>query len=152
MQPIHRSEIIALNAAADEVFPLFTPVGERLWVPGWNPEYVYPADGEAQTGNVFKTKLGDDETFWLTVKYDAQTREATYVNVTPNVRVTRIDIKCRPQAETCTAEVTYTVTPLSESAQGTFEEEFSEPNYKKWMGDWQRAINHYLEHGQMVPH
>lgn len=50
--PAHatRSAAIHLHAPADRVFPLFTPEGERLWVPGWNPRYLWPANGAAQVG------------------------------------------------------------------------------------------------------
>jgi muconolactone delta-isomerase len=36
-----RSATIQLNAGPATVFPLFTPLGERLWVPDWNPTIIY---------------------------------------------------------------------------------------------------------------
>jgi hypothetical protein len=42
-----RSFVIHLDAAPNEVFPLFDPGGEREWAPGWDPKMVFPADGSS---------------------------------------------------------------------------------------------------------
>src|SRR5258706_16458471 len=39
----HRG-LIRLAAPVERVFPLFGPVREKLWAPGWNPQIVYPLD------------------------------------------------------------------------------------------------------------
>src|SRR5512135_1664224 len=42
---VTRTGHLTFDAPVEKVFPLFTPLGERNWAPGWNPEILYPADG-----------------------------------------------------------------------------------------------------------
>ena len=42
-----RSHTIEIQARPDAVFPLFTPMGEKKWVDGWDPIMHYPRSGEA---------------------------------------------------------------------------------------------------------
>lgn len=152
MKHISHTATIAMNAPPDEVFPLFTPVGERLWISTWNPEYVYPESGEAATGTIFKTAHGEVETIWVTVNYDVEQHVATYINVTPEVQVIRIDIQCHDAPDAMsTANVTYTHTALSEHGQ-TVVETVTEAHFRLRMSWWEKAINHYLQHGQPLPH
>lgn len=37
---------LAADASIEEVFPLFSPGGERLWVPGWDPEVLHPPEAD----------------------------------------------------------------------------------------------------------
>ncbi len=48
-----------MPAPPNQVFPLFTPTGEKLWVDGWDPEAVYPESGATEEGMVFKTGRSD---------------------------------------------------------------------------------------------
>ena len=58
------SGLFELNLPAHEAIRLFTPEGERDWVPGWNP--TYPAGEQSETpGTVFITDHAGTETFWL---------------------------------------------------------------------------------------
>ena len=51
-----RTATITVNESPDKILPLLTAYGETLWIQGWNPEYVYPEDGEANTNSVWKTQ------------------------------------------------------------------------------------------------
>ena len=39
---------IELPVPADRGLRFFTPAGERLWVPGWSPRHLHPADGRTE--------------------------------------------------------------------------------------------------------
>src|SRR5437879_5188037 len=43
---------IHLESSIDRVFPLFGPVREKEWAPGWNPQIVFPAGKEVAEGMV----------------------------------------------------------------------------------------------------
>jgi hypothetical protein len=151
---VSRSATITLNDSPDKILPLFTAYGETLWITGWNPEYVYPEDGEAKTGSVWKTQhdKNDPETVWVTVNYDTEKHTVTHINVMPNIRATRIDIQCDAIANDHTsAKITYTLTALGEKGS-SFIEKFTDDHYKHWMHSWEKAINHYLHHGEAAPH
>ena len=152
---VSRSAAITLNDTPGKILPLFTAYGETLWITGWNPEYVYPEDGAAKTGSVWKTQhdKNDPETVWVTINYDIETHSVTYVNVTLNKQVTRIDIQCDAlDGGKTSAHITYTVTALGE--KGTdYIKKFTQEHYDHWMQhSWEVAINYYLHHGKAAPH
>jgi len=47
-QQVTRSHTIHLPATPHEVFPLFSPLGEKHWAQGWEPEMLFPSSGVAQ--------------------------------------------------------------------------------------------------------
>lgn len=152
-QQVKHTATIRLNETPDVVFPLFTPLGETKWIAGWNPELIYPASGEAMTGNVFATQHeGQAKTIWVTVDYDTQAYHAEYINMTPDSHVSRIEVRCRAanggQTE---AEVSYTLTAIAEAGYSELAKASDEAFHKR-MGHWQAALNHYLKHGEAIPH
>ena len=151
---ISRTTTIQLNALPDEVLPLFTAPGEILWVPGWNPEYVYPEDGAPKTGSIWRTQHEehDPETVWVTINYDTEAHAVTYVAVTPNHRVTRIDIQCDTvDNDKTSAQITYTITALGEPGI-EYIQQMTQAHYDHWILSWEQAINGYLAHNQATPH
>ena len=126
-----------------------------MWVPGWNPDYVYPENGEAVTDSVWKTHhdINDPETIWVTANYDREKHSVTYINMTPEKQVTRIDIQCDALEDSKTsARITYTITALGK--KGTdYISQLTEEHYQHWMKhSWEKSINFYLHHGKAAPH
>jgi hypothetical protein len=117
-----RTATIHLHASPDRIFTLFTPEGERAWVPGWNPVHRHPSDG---------------------ARFDAA-RHATYSRVTPGLHAVVVDVACVGAAEGGTlARVGYTYTALSEDGNATIARQTDEA-YAAMMGEWESAINAYL--------
>jgi hypothetical protein len=145
--------VIQLLAPASEVFPLFTPVDEKLWAAEWDPQLVHPASGEAQEGMVFTTThAGEPTSIWTIVLFDKGNSRISYVKVTPEKLVTKIDIRCQENPDGSTgAEVTYTHTALSPHGND-FIEGFTEAKYRDQINGWEQAINHTLKHGQAPIH
>jgi hypothetical protein len=97
-----------------EAFFFFTPDGERLWVPGWSPEYLHPRGGPQRAGAVFRTNADGEETLWMVTTFDPATGVAEYVRVTPGSRVGTVSIRSEASASTETiVHVTYRVTALT---------------------------------------
>jgi|SRR5271157_5516455 len=147
-----RSHVLSLNGGVDDVFGWFDPIGEKKWSEDWSPLMVFPPSGICQ-GAVFKTGGKDGtETIWIISTFDRNNRTIVYTAVTPNFKVSVIEVKCESD---CTnhakAHVTYTVTALS--VEGTeYIDSFSEDHYTKMMTHWEEAINHYLQHGCPLRH
>lgn len=98
----------------DQAFMLFTPDGEALWVEGWQPSYVYPADGRTEAGMVFTTGEGDEHTVWVLADFDRDMHRSRYVRCTPASRLTVVEIGCRALNRRRTeVEVRYTLTALN---------------------------------------
>ncbi len=66
---IERSHTIELRGSREEIFPLFTPLGETDWVPGWDPTFHHPRSGELAEGGIFTTSQdGEPDTIWAVME------------------------------------------------------------------------------------
>jgi hypothetical protein len=139
-----RSFTVHLDAAPSQVFPLFGPIGEREWAPGWDPKMIFPADGSSRVkGSVFTIggKHGDE--IWVVTGYDTQNGLVSYLVVLPSHLVTEIEIHVQKQGEQkSSAEVTYRRTALS--AAGNHMVTFLTENVGGHAAHWEHAINEAL--------
>lgn len=111
---VHASHRIVVDAPIERCFMFFTPAGEELWVEGWQPRYLHPADGRTQEGMVFTTGTGDEETIWLLADFDRAAHRSRYVRCTPGSRTGTVEVRCRALAGGRTeVQVSYTLTTLS---------------------------------------
>lgn len=146
---VTRSYEQRLAAPPERILPLLTPVGEKAWAPGWEPEVLFrPPAGEE--GTVFATRHGHagKVTLWRMEEMDLAARRVRYVHVTAGVEVTELEIVLQPDGpERTLARVTYTFTGLS--AEGNHEvEKQTEAHYAQWMKEWETELNHFLTTGQ----
>lgn len=102
---------IFIPLPAATCFALLTPIGEREWVPGWEPHFLWPPDGRAQKGMVFLTGQGAEETCWTVVDFDESSHYARYCRVTPGSRSVLVEIHCAASGPGETeVEVRYSLT------------------------------------------
>jgi hypothetical protein len=110
---IERSGTVRVTAPLADAFLLFTPEGERRWVPGWSPEYLHPRDGRQIVGAVFRTAADGEETLWLIAGFDPAAGVAEYVRITPGSRMGTVSIRAEAMTESSTLiHVTYRMTAL----------------------------------------
>ncbi|TIO11142.1 hypothetical protein [Mesorhizobium sp.] len=141
---IERSHAIVLSGPVDRVFALFTPIGETLWVDGWNPEFLHPQDGETRQGMVFRTAHGDETTLWACTDWDPLAHRVRYVRVTPDSRFGFVEVACRPTAEGRTeASIAYTFTALS-TAGRSYLSELTEDAFARMIEGWKVGIDTWL--------
>lgn len=137
----------------EEVFPLFTPEGEKKWAPGWDYTSIFPMDGTLEENMLFTTASQDHkqtDAIGMVIKYDPDQFQVTYLRVEPDVKVGIIEVVCRSLGEKKTAAtITYTYTALSETGN-EFIAAFTEDHYRLFISDWQTALNHYLKTGRML--
>lgn len=112
---IERTATLHVPLPPGEALPLFTPEGERAWVPDWDPEPIHAPDGTmSREGAVFRTAAGGEETLWLVLRVDVQAGAADYVRVTPDHRIGTVRVRCTPDGPgASTVEVRYRLTALS---------------------------------------
>ncbi len=119
-RPLHveREHTITLPAPLAVVAPLFTPSGERSWVPGWDPRPLHPAGGGDRDGAIFVTSEGGETTLWATALHDPAGGRYRYVRVTPGSRSALVDVLLEPadtaRAASTAVTVRYAITALSE--------------------------------------
>ena len=147
---VTRTATIRLDGAIAKVFPLFTPIEEKKWAPGWNPTPVWPQSGEVVEGMVFTVDETPGRVFWAVTHYDPQRHEISYVNVLPGQTVNRIEIACKAAGEAQTdCTVRYSFVGLSDEGN-KFVEMHTEDVFAGKMKHWVAAINHALSTGTRV--
>ncbi len=101
-----------LPVPAAEAMWLFTPEGEREWVPGWDPRYPAGQPSE-EPGTVFRTTADGLTTVWVILELDRSGHRASYARVTPGVHAGTVSVECvdtRPGH--CRVGVGYDLTTL----------------------------------------
>jgi hypothetical protein len=142
--PAHqtRNATIRLDAPRDRAFEMFTPLGERAWAQGWDPEFLHPPDGAAGEGSVFITRAGGVETIWTTIAHDPPAR-AAYSRVTPGLHAVIVEVRLRPSEDGGTrADVSYAFTALTPAGNDVVAEMVD--GFGGWMEEWETSINRAL--------
>ena len=91
---------VLTGTTAESAMTLFTPEGERRWVPAWDP--YYPGDHT----DVWVT----GETTWVTTQ--STPTEATYARLTPGDTAGFVQVKCTQQGDDVEVTVTYDLTAI----------------------------------------
>lgn len=143
-QQVTRTGHFELPCSADTAFPLFGPEGERVWVPGWDPRPVYPAEIKLARDTVFREGSGSDEAMWTIVAADAVTHRVEYVRLSPQSHTGHIVVRIEPLGpERSRVFVSYTVTAFGNDAPELVAA-FSPEAYAAKMRHWQEWISRYL--------
>lgn len=138
---IERSTTIRLPLEPAEALLLFTPEGERAWVPGWDPEPVHAPDGSlSREGAVFRTTHGGEETVWLVLRVDARRGAADYVRMTPGNRLGTVHVRCTDDGRGgSNVEVGYRLTALSRAGEEALDA-ITREAFEAEIRGWQDAI------------
>src|ERR1700740_3162829 len=89
-----QSFTVFLKGSISVVTPLFGPIREAEWAPGWAPHFVNPAEGAQREGVVFTTKDAQGkERIWVVTDYDANEGRIGYAFVTPGFAVPSLGIR-----------------------------------------------------------
>jgi hypothetical protein len=139
-----------LDAAPERVLPLLTPLGERAWASGWEPEMRWePTGGGA--GTLFVVRHPGSDTLWLLDTWEPASGHVHYVHVTPGSDVTEIDIRLRPDGkDRSIATVRYTWTALGDPGVALVRSKTPEA-YLHFMREWEHELNHFLTTGKKLP-
>lgn len=132
--------VVGLPAA--EAIDLFTPEGERAWVPGWDP--AYPAGRPSEdSGTVFVTNSGGVETTWVVLEIDRRRGAAAYARITPGHHAGTVRVACaNAESERSTVTVTYDMTLLGDDPGEL--DAHAKPNFEIMMKEWADAVSAHL--------
>ncbi len=137
------------NGNIEEVFPLLCPVREKDWLEGWNYKLIHSESGLIEKNCVFTTQNGDIETTWHVTQYDKLIHKIEFLRITPTENVVRINIHLEKINDYQTnVFIDYQYTALNEK-QNEFINTELEHSFTSSMDWWEKAINHYLETGNM---
>jgi hypothetical protein len=120
-----------------EAFALFTPSGERAWVPGWEPQFPCPDAPETEPGTVFITAHENRSSVWAVVRCETG-RTIQYATVTPGERAGLVTVTCRASSAGTVATVRYDFTALSPAANRQLDHFAA--HFPAFLGHWEQAI------------
>lgn len=131
---------LRVGAPPDHVFPLFSPLGERAWVPGWDPEILYPHGASWTRGMVFRTRSDSGDALWIVTRLDPDAHEVEYRRVEPGRYVVRISVRCTADPAPGTAvSIEYEFVGLSESGNAEIAA-MTQEGYAQKMRQWEAWI------------
>ena len=147
MSTVKHTENFEINQPVEKLFPLFSPEGEKLWVPGWDYEDIRGASALHEDA-VFLTKNHDHATtdaIWLVKRYEPASYLVQFYKVEPEDKVGIITVQCKSVDECTTrVEVSYEYIGLSKRGDD-FIERFTSSEYKSFIGKWQQLLLRYFE-------
>jgi hypothetical protein len=131
---------LSVPAPIERVFSLFSPLGERNWVPEWEPELLHPPGVSWAVGQIFRTGEEKGEAVWIVTALDPKTHRVEYHRVEPGRYVARIRVACSASGEGPTAVTTaYAFVGLSDDGNADIRA-MTEAAYREKMERWERWI------------
>jgi hypothetical protein len=135
---------LVVGAPVETAFALFSPVGEKSWVPGWDPELLFPSDSSWERGQIFRTRDGRREAVWIVTALDRAAHHVEYHRVETDRHVARVTVRCAPRSERDTdVSVTYLFVGLTEAGCDDIASMTAEAHAER-MARWQRWIADHL--------
>ncbi len=155
-QRISKTATVLVNGKIENVFPLFGAFEERKWADGWNPTLIYPSTEIMMEGTTFKTSghghghnnKSEAEFLWRVSKFEPEKYLTQYLVSTEN-RYWTITVICSPSGNSTRAGITYTYIGLNNEGNA-LNATALEKMYARDLKDWEKAINYFLETGQVL--
>jgi len=143
-QRAHTEEKFAFmaNAPMERVAPLFGADKERVWSPGWNPQFVHPVPTTDEEGMVFTVAHSHLKAAWVNTQFDVKNGRFQYVYMIPDALVTVITLQLQPEGNKTQVEVEYDRTALSPDAD-THVQHMAEGDRRSGP-EWEKQVNEYL--------
>ena len=138
-----------LDRPVDELFPLFSPEGERHWIPGWDYENVMGTTQLAE-GYVFLTRAHDHGTtqaIWVVSRYEPEAHRVRFHKVEAGDKVGTVTVECTALAPSRTrVQVTYEYVALSPEGEA-FVAGFDAETYRAFIDEWQSLLTRHFAAG-----
>ena len=145
MKSINHTTSFELNVCAEKLFPLFSPEGEKNWVPGWDYTNIMGTT-ELSEDYIFLTKNHDHkkaDAVWLVKKYDPKSYFVQFYKIEPKEKVGIITVQCFSLSpEKAKIQVSYKYTALSKSGE-TFVSGFNKNEYDAFIKEWETLLTEY---------
>lgn len=145
---VHTEERFSFRVAApmERLAPLFGADKERVWAPGWNPQFVYPLPPADVRGMVFTVAHGHRESVWVNTQLDWKSGRVQYVYVIPDALATLITLQLTAEGDKTRVDVEYDRTALSAEADAHVREMAEQDRAAG--PEWERQVEEYLAKGQ----
>ena len=146
MKSIEHTKAFDMDCPAAELFPLFSPEGETLWVPGWHYENLMETTVLCED-YVFLTRTqvhGSTEAIWVVKRYEPAVYRVEFYRIEPDQKVGTVKVRCTAlDDERTRVEVTYRYQALSRAGEA-FISRFSVAAYDEFINEWQTLLTNYF--------
>jgi hypothetical protein len=147
MKSITHTKAFKMNVPIADIFPLFSPEGEKHWVPGWDYKNVMGTT-ELSDDYVFLTKThdhGTSDAIWIVKKYDPKLHFVQFYKIEPGEKIGVVTVKCTElEASKTMIRVTYKYLALSKGGE-EFITVFNESTYEEFIDEWQKLLTNYFK-------
>jgi len=147
MTRVKHTEDFQIEQPVDVLFPLFSPEGEKYWVPGWDYKNIM-ASNELHEDYIFITEKLDQaasDSVWLVKIYLPESHYVEFYKVEPDYKVGIITVKCHALSEARTrVSVSYEWIALTDSGN-EFIAGFTHEKYREFIGEWKRLLEDYFK-------
>ncbi len=147
MKSISHTQAFEIKIPVDELFPLFSPEGEKRWVPGWDYETVTENTGLSEDF-VFLTRShdhADTEAIWIVKRYEPQKHWVQYYKIEPGFKLGVITVKCEKRGPFKTrVRVTYQYQALTLAGE-RFITGLSKQAYDLFIRQWKKLLLNYFK-------
>jgi len=147
MKSITHTKAFKMNVPIADIFQLFSPEGEKHWVPGWDYENVMGTT-ELSDDYVFLTKThdhGTSDAIWIVKKYDPKLHFVQFYKIEPGEKIGVVTVKCTElEASKTMIRVTYKYLALSKGGE-EFITVFNESTYEEFIDEWQKLLTNYFK-------
>jgi hypothetical protein len=130
----------------EEVFPLFSPEGEKRWAPNWDYKNIMGTT-ELSEDYVFLTRSHDHasaDAIWLVKRYVPSEWFIQFYRVEPEDKVGVVTVRCSSISEQTTyVEITYQYIPLSEKGR-KFIDGFTVETFERFIDEWKDLLLRYF--------
>jgi hypothetical protein len=145
MKSVTHTKSFELDISAEQLFPLFSPEGEKYWVPGWDYTNIMGTT-ELSEDYIFMTKNHDHgkaDAIWLVKKYDPKSYYVQFYKIEPEEKVGIVTVQCfLLSPEKTKIQVSYKYTALSESGEA-FVSGFDKNKYDAFIKEWETLLVEY---------
>ena len=142
---VHTEErfVFTAHAPMEKVAPLFGADRERVWAPGWNPQFLHPLPAADAQGMVFTVAHDHLKSIWVNTEFNLKDGRVQYAHAIPDMLVTVITIRMKSEGNQTQVEVQYDRTALSPEADAHVQHLAKQD--RNAGPDWEKQINQFLE-------
>lgn len=138
--------IFIVHAPMEQAAPLFGADKERVWAPGWDPQFIHPLPATDAEGMVFTVAHDHLKSVWVNTELNLKAGRVQYVYVIPDMLVTVITLRLKSEDNQTRVEVQYDRTALNPEADAHVQH--LAKGDRNAGPEWEGQINEYLEKRQ----
>jgi hypothetical protein len=147
MSSVKYTASFEIQQSVEELFPLFSAEGEKLWVPDWDYENIM-GKTELHEDYVFVTKSHDhaaSDAVWVVKRYEPEQYLVQFYKVEPGEKLGVIEVQCSELNDSLTkVKVTYEYIGLS-SRGNEFVAGFTLAEYEAFIDEWKGLLLSYFK-------